>query len=75
MKIEYFEKDLDDDVNVESLKNRIYEHDEIWNLIYFSIYIFAELEKSKISISKIERKNYLISHKKLKYFIASIFKG
>ena len=41
MKIEYFEKDLNDDVNVKALKNRYYEDDEIWNIIYFAVFVFA----------------------------------
>lgn len=37
-----------DDINVKSLKNRAYDPLEIWNLIYFSIFLFSICEENKI---------------------------
>ncbi len=68
MIIDIFDKDLDDDINVKALKNRIYKDVEIWNLIYFSIFVFSIFEEHSIPIDPILRKNFLIHKKKFKYF-------
>ena len=73
VKIEIFEKSLADDINVRALKNRIYNNYEIWNLIYFSIYIFSILEENKLEIGKIEIFNFLINKKKFIYFCPNLF--
>ena len=53
MIIDIFEKDLEDDINVKSLKNRFYDNFEIWNFIYFSIFIFAIHEENNLYINDI----------------------
>ncbi len=44
--LDLFDKDIDDDINVKALKNRIYDSSEIWNMIYFSIFVFAIYEEN-----------------------------
>ncbi len=63
MKIDIFDKDLEDDLNVKALKNRLYDTFEIWNLIYFTVFVFAIMEDYRIKIGSISKKNYLIHNK------------
>ena len=73
LKIQHFDKDLYDDLNIKSLKDTNYNNFEIWNLIYFSIFVFSILEEHKIKIEKIKRINFLIKKKKLIYFCENLF--
>ena len=73
VKIEIFEKSLFDDINVRALKNRIYNTFEIWNLIYFSIFVFSILEENNLQIGKIDIFNFLIKKKKFLYFCPNLF--
>ena len=73
-KIEVFDKDLNDDVNLRSLKNRRYIGEEIWNLIYFSVFVFAMLEDAGLEITTIKRSNFVIANKKLKYYCEELFR-
>lgn len=74
VKIEIFDKDLNDDINLRALKNRRYINEEIWNLIYFSVFVFAMHEESAIEITIIRRSNFVIANKKLKYYCEELFK-
>lgn len=73
MNLDPFDKDLDDDIQIKSLKNRKYDSVEIWNIIYFSTFVFACLEENKLAI-EIQRQNFLIVQQKLKYFYSDLFK-
>ena len=74
VKIEVFDKDLNDDINLRALKNRKYISEEIWNLIYFSVFVFAMLEDAGLEITSIKRSNFVIANKKLKYYCEDMFK-
>lgn len=73
MVIEHFDKDLEDDISVKALKNRIYDDIEIWNIIYFTVFLFACFEDNGLPICELERSNYLIFKRKLKYFYKELF--
>ena len=75
VKIDCFDKDLNDDINLRSLKQRSFSCEEIWNLIYFSIFVFSLLEEADIEIKPIRRSNFLISNKKFKYYCENLFYG
>lgn len=74
LKIEVFDKDLNDDINLRALKNRRYLNEEIWNLIYFSVFVCAMLEDAGIEITTIKRSNFVVANKKLKYYCEELFK-
>ena len=74
IKIEIFDKDLNDDINLRALKNRRYINEEIWNLIYFSVFVYAMHEEASLEIAAIKRSNFVIANKKLKYYCDELFR-
>jgi len=51
--MDVFEKDLWEDIYLKALKGRHYHDIEIWNLIYFCIFVLAIIEENDFIIPRI----------------------